>query len=143
MPNLENLKPFQKGNPGGPGRPPKIRDDIITRKALELLQQPHPKCPEKTRLDVLAERWINRATRGDGFTELIERIDGKLPEKTEATVNVNPDQTATDAELDGWATQRARALADKEATSKAKPSGLCSTDEQGEVAVDTPSGPAE
>ncbi len=129
-------------SPNPAGRPPKVRDDIIARKALELLQEPHPKYPEKTRLVVLAERWINRATRGDGFTELIDRIDGPIIAKTEAIVNVNPD-AATDEELDGWAKQRARAIADKEAASQAEPSGLCSANEQGPVAVDPPSGPAE
>lgn len=40
MANLQNLKPFKKGNPGGPGRP-KLSDEQKTAKkmARELAQQ--------------------------------------------------------------------------------------------------------
>ena len=140
--NIENLKPFKKGNPGGPGRPPKVRDDIITKKALELLLKPHPTHKGKTRLEVLAEKWIERGETGEGFSEILDRVDGKLPEKTEATVNVTSDPT-DDPELDGWAEQRVRAKQAKEADSPAQPGGLRSPDEQGEMAVDEAPGSAE
>ncbi len=143
-PKVEHLKPhqFKEGNTLSPGGKPKIRDDIITNKALELLQKPHPKHPDKTRLEVLAERWINRATRGDGFTELIDRIDGPIIAKTEATVNVNAEPTA-DAELDGWAKERAAILAAEEAARASQPSGLCGPDRQEQLEVDPPPEPAK
>lgn len=78
----ENLKPFQKGNPGG-GRP-KGSVSLVTliKKALD---KKIDKC--STVADIVVAKLLARAMEGDipAIKELLERIDGKVKQEVESS----------------------------------------------------------
>jgi hypothetical protein len=83
---------FIKGNPGSPGRPPRLREDEY----LDLLKDTIP-----------AERWAriveavaHRAERGDvsAFKALAGYLAGLPLQRVSATVRTDGDEELTDAE---------------------------------------------
>ena len=62
------------------GRP---RKGLITDIAVRKLMEPHPKQPEKSRAEVIAEKWLDRAEDGEDFSELLTRVEGKPTDKLE------------------------------------------------------------
>jgi hypothetical protein len=69
------------------GRPKK---GLITDIAVRLLEQPHPDYPEKTRAQVIAERWLKRAEDGDDFGHLLDRVEGKVATEVDLTTQIKP-----------------------------------------------------
>jgi hypothetical protein len=131
-------KPGQTGNPNG--RP---RKGIITGEAVDYLLEMHPKHDGKTRARVIAERMVDMAeTDPDAREKLLDRVEGKPTQSVEASVTTHDDRTADDPELDGYAVERARALAQK-ADREAKSGGVRGDGEPGAVDMGAASGPAE
>lgn len=76
-------KPGQTGNPHG--RP---RKGIVTDAAEDFLMQPHPKHEGKTRAEVIAIKWLERAENDpDERDKLLDRVEGKQADRLEAEVN--------------------------------------------------------
>lgn len=87
--NEENLTPFKKGNPGGPGRPKGLRN--VKTRLLELLELPITKNLKDNDGNIIGQDtrsqydWIllthlKKASSGDmtAIKEIYERIDGKV-----------------------------------------------------------------
>ena len=67
-----------------------------------MLRELHPKGKGLTRGEVLAQKWIGRATRDEKPLEnLLDRTEGKVTQVVEST-STNIEIDATDTELDGW-----------------------------------------
>lgn len=87
MPFPSQTTQFQPGNPGGPGRP---RFNSISAAAKRILAKPHPKNPDKTRAEVIAERWVARAEDDiKDLNPLLDRTEGKVaPVEIEADIDL-------------------------------------------------------
>jgi len=90
MANEQNLTPFQKGNPGGPGRPkgvPNSKTRLL--RLLELVQtQTNPITGEKEEFTVAEQLdmvLINKARKGDirAYQEVMDRLEGRAKQSTE------------------------------------------------------------
>jgi hypothetical protein len=106
MPNEQNLTPFQKGNPGGPGRPKGVQNSKTRLlRLLELVQK--KKNPitgeeeEYTVLELMDMQQIAKALRGDdkAYREVLDRLEGKAKQSTELEVsggiNINWEEKKT------------------------------------------------
>jgi hypothetical protein len=95
--SLENLKPFEEGNPGG-GRP-KGFIPLVTIIERVLKQQIELDDPiTKTRSKKELQEWvvlalITKAMKGDvsAIKELLERIDGKVVQKNDVNIRTHED----------------------------------------------------
>ena len=77
--SLANLRPNLNG------RPPK--DQCLTSIAREELAKSCPYAPDKTWAQYLVERWLGQCAGHSGyFRELIERLEGKVTQPIDATV---------------------------------------------------------
>lgn len=79
MGSLENLKPFKKGQSGNPkGRP---KGTSITSRLKKLCEQ-----AEGQGYEAIAQAMFKAAMKGDFrfCKEIIDRIDGKIPDKVES-----------------------------------------------------------
>ena len=90
MANEQNLTPFQKGNPGGPGRPkgvPNSKTRLL--RLLELVQvKTNPITGEKEEFTIAEQLdmvLINKALKGDlnAYKELFDRLEGRAKQSTE------------------------------------------------------------
>ena len=90
MANEQNLKPFEKGKPGGPGRPkgvPNSKTRLL--RLLELVQtQTNPITGEKEEFTVAEQLdmvLINKARKGDirAYQEVMDRLEGRAKQSTE------------------------------------------------------------
>jgi len=94
MANEQNLKPFEKGKPGGPGRPkgvPNSKTRLL--RLLEIVQvQTNPITGNKEEFSV-AERLdlmvLQKAFKGDlnAYKEILDRLEGKPKQSTEVEVS--------------------------------------------------------
>jgi hypothetical protein len=94
MANEQNLKPFQVGNPGGPGRPkgvPNSKTRLL--RLLELVQvKTNPITGEKEEFSV-AEQLdlivLQKAFKGDlrAYQELMDRLEGRAKQSAEIEVS--------------------------------------------------------
>jgi len=84
-----NGKLFEKGNPGGPGRPKKefCIPDIIRAKGQEL-----DPVSRKTFYDAMVTKAWSQATQGDKAARdwVSDRTEGKALDRIEATINQEP-----------------------------------------------------
>lgn len=94
MANEQNLKPFQVGNPGGPGRPKGLQNSKTRLlRLLELVQKKkNPITGEEeefTVLELMDMQMIAKALRGDqrAYQEVIDRLEGKAKQSTEVEVS--------------------------------------------------------
>lgn len=75
--SVDHLKPhwFQKGHPGGPGRP---KGTTITDQLRKLIEKPDAN--GRTMAEVLAQKAIDKAEEGDFrfWNALVDRIDGPV-----------------------------------------------------------------
>ena len=80
--NLQNLKPFKKGQSGNPNGRPKLPD---IKEALELLLSDVES--GKTKLEMVINALYKRAIKGDvrAIQELLDRMYGKAQQKTDIT----------------------------------------------------------
>ena len=107
----ENLKPFQKGNPGGPGRPKTRELDAMVR---EFLAQsvPSRNGGDKTLLEAIFAGLSAKAAKGDSKAAglLLERGYGKAKQEIVLTGDgANPvAQTLTVKFVDATSLQRER-----------------------------------
>jgi hypothetical protein len=94
MANEQNLTPFQKGNPGGPGRPkgvPNSKTRLL--RLLELVQtQTNPITGEKEEFTVAEQLdmvLINKARKGDirAYQEVMDRLEGRAKQSTEVEIS--------------------------------------------------------
>jgi hypothetical protein len=91
---IDNLKPFEKGNPGGPGRPkgvPNSKTRLL--RLLELVQvKTNPITGEKEEFTV-AEQLdlvvLQKAFKGDlrAYQELMDRLEGRAKQSTEVEIS--------------------------------------------------------
>lgn len=74
---------FAEGNPGGPGRPK--NEFSLTHLARELLTK-----EDAAEAKELVRDWIDKAKEGNptALVQLLDRIDGKVPDKHEVTGEV-------------------------------------------------------
>lgn len=94
MANEKNLVPFEKGKPGGPGRPkgvPNSKTRLL--RLLEIVQtQTNPITGNKEEFSV-AERLdlmvLQKAFKGDlkAYQEIMDRLEGKPKQSTELEVS--------------------------------------------------------
>lgn len=94
MANEQNLVPFEKGKPGGPGRPkgvPNSKTRLL--RLLEIVQtQTNPITGNKEEFSV-AERLdlmvLQKAFKGDlkAYQEIMDRLEGKPKQSTELEVS--------------------------------------------------------
>jgi len=94
MANEQNLKPFQVGNPGGPGRPKGVQNSKTRLlRLLELVQKKkNPITGEEeefTVLELMDMQMIAKALKGDqrAYQEVIDRLEGKAKQSTEVEVS--------------------------------------------------------
>jgi hypothetical protein len=106
MANEQNLKPFEKGKPGGPGRPkgvPNSKTRLL--RLLELVQvKTNPITGEKEEFTV-AEQLdlvvLQKAFKGDlrAYQELMDRLEGRAKQSTEVEltggININWEEKKT------------------------------------------------
>ena len=94
MANEQNLKPFQVGNPGGPGRPkgvPNSKTRLL--RILELVQKKrNPVTGEDEEFSIAEQmdlQLINKALKGDmkAYEILMDRLEGKPKQSTEVEVS--------------------------------------------------------
>lgn len=94
MANEQNLKPFEKGNPGGPGRPkgvPNSKTRLL--RILELSQKKRNPVTGNEEEFTIAEQMdlqlINKALKGDmkAYEILMDRLEGKPKQSTELEVS--------------------------------------------------------
>jgi hypothetical protein len=81
----KNLKPFSSENqPKKNGRP---KGSLSLTKAIKKVLEGYDENSKKKVLDLLAIAATKHAMKGNAgfFKEIIERVDGKAPEKTEHT----------------------------------------------------------
>lgn len=93
MANEQNLVPFEKGKPGGPGRPkgvPNSKTRLL--RLLEIVQvQTNPITGNKEEFSV-AERLdlmvLQKAFKGDlkAYQEIMDRLEGRAKQSTELEV---------------------------------------------------------
>lgn len=97
MANEQNLKPFQKGNPGGPGRPKKLPD--LDRLLADVLGEEATEDGISEAQKVLA-KLKDKALEGDvrAAEVLLDRAYGKAKQNMEvvASVDMNTQTTVTD-----------------------------------------------
>ena len=112
MANEQNLTPFEKGKPGGPGRPkgvPNSKTRLL--RFLELVQvQTNPITGNKEEFTV-AERLdlmvLQKAFKGDlrAYQEILDRLEGRAKQSTELEVTgsmtINWDEKKTYVENKG------------------------------------------
>jgi hypothetical protein len=140
-PKTDHLVKWQKGQPGNPKGGSRKRSLTAAFKRL-LKEKGFDKdlalvvmAMATGRKDLLEYKDINgnRAVRKPEyvwFRELIERLEGKVPDRLEADLKVEESDDFSDDELDHWATERARELAeertgpDQAAGSQKEPGGL-------------------
>ena len=94
MANEQNLVPFEKGKPGGPGRPkgvPNSKTRLL--RLLELVQtKTNPITGEKEEFSV-AEQLdlvvLQKAFKGDlnAYKELMDRLEGRAKQSTEVEIS--------------------------------------------------------
>ena len=94
MANEQNLVPFEKGKPGGPGRPkgvPNSKTRLL--RLLELVQiKNNPITGEKEEFSV-AEQLdlvvLQKAFKGDlrAYQELMDRLEGRAKQSTEVEIS--------------------------------------------------------
>lgn len=94
MANEQNLKPFQVGNPGGPGRPKGVQNSKTRLlRLLELVQKKkNPITGEEeefTVLELMDMQMIAKALKGDqkAYQEVIDRLEGKPKQSTEVELS--------------------------------------------------------
>jgi len=94
MANEQNLVPFEKGKPGGPGRPkgvPNSKTRLL--RLLELVQtKTNPITGDKEEFTVAEQLdmvLINKAIKGDirAYQEVMDRLEGKAKQSTELEVS--------------------------------------------------------
>ena len=93
MANEQNLVPFEKGKPGGPGRPKGVQNSKTRLlRLLELVQKKrNPITGEEedfTVLELMDMQMIAKALKGDqrAYQEVIDRLEGKAKQSTELEV---------------------------------------------------------
>jgi len=93
MANEQNLKPFEKGKPGGPGRPkgvPNSKTRLL--RILELVQKKrNPVTGEDEEFSIAEQmdlQLIKKALNGDlkAYEILMDRLEGKAKQSTELEV---------------------------------------------------------
>lgn len=94
MAGIDNLKHFEKGNPGGPGRPKGVQNSKTRLlRLLELVQKKkNPITGEEeefTVLELMDMQMIAKALKGDqrAYQEVIDRLEGKAKQSTEVEVS--------------------------------------------------------
>lgn len=94
MANEQNLKPFQVGNPGGPGRPKGVQNSKTRLlRLLELVQKKkNPITGQEedfTVLELMDMQMIAKALKGDqrAYQEVMDRLEGKPKQSTELEVS--------------------------------------------------------
>lgn len=94
MANEQNLKPFEKGKPGGPGRPkgvPNSKTRLL--RILELVQKKrNPVTGEDEEFSIAEQmdlQLIKKALNGDlkAYEILMDRLEGKAKQSTELEVS--------------------------------------------------------
>ena len=94
MANEQNLVPFEKGKPGGPGRPkgvPNSKTRLL--RILELVQKKrNPVTGEEEEFSIAEQmdlQLINKALKGDmkAYEILMDRLEGKPKQSTELEVS--------------------------------------------------------
>ena len=112
MAGIDNLKPFEKGNPGGPGRPKGV-ENSKTRllRLLSLVQK--KKNPingleeEYTVLELMDMQQVFKALKGDdkAYKEILDRLEGRAKQTSEIELSgglvVNWDEKKTYVENKG------------------------------------------
>jgi len=98
--SLKNLNPPKKGEPSrNPNGRPTNRLSL-TNLAREKLDQPCPHDPKKTWLEYLVDRWLDQATENATyFKELLDRLEGKVVQPVEGTLEVKEAAELTDEQL--------------------------------------------
>ncbi|HYE21210.1 MAG TPA: DUF5681 domain-containing protein [Tepidisphaeraceae bacterium] len=87
--SLANLRPpFPKGKSGNPGGRPK--GESLTATLRRVLEEVDPKHPDATMGERLVRMVVKHAKRGNAaiIKEIIERVDGKIPDKLEVETRV-------------------------------------------------------
>ena len=106
MANEQNLTPFEKGKPGGPGRPkgvPNSKTRLL--RLLELVQvKTNPITGEKEEFSVAEQldmMVLQKAFKGDlkAYQEILDRLEGRAKQTSEVeisggmTINWNEEKT--------------------------------------------------
>lgn len=120
------------------GRP---RKGIVTDEAVNYLLEEHPKFPGKSRARVIAEKWVDRSEEEpDERDKLLDRVEGPVgqPQPGEAEQD---HADCGDPEFDGWATQRAKAVQERDRAQES--GGLRGDDQPGEMDVAQAPEPAQ
>ena len=106
MANEQNLTPFEKGKPGGPGRPkgvPNSKTRLL--RLLELVQvKTNPITGEKEEFSVAEQldmMVLQKAFKGDlkAYQEIFDRLEGRAKQTSEVeisggmTINWNEEKT--------------------------------------------------
>jgi hypothetical protein len=94
MANEQNLKPFQVGNPGGPGRPKGVQNSKTRLlRLLELVTKVrNPVTGEEEEFSIAEQldmQIIAKARKGDlkAYEIILDRLEGKPKQSTEVEVS--------------------------------------------------------
>jgi hypothetical protein len=92
--SLKNLKMFEKGNKGGGRKKGSVSLVYVLKKLLKKeidIKDPFTKAQSKAQLrEAVALALVTKALKGDvsAIKEIIERVDGKVLQKTEITSSI-------------------------------------------------------